>query len=41
MYLVHYLNPISPKGTALWTENYQETGAVDAAEAIDEYIQNK
>ena len=34
MYQVHYLNPISPKGTALWTENYQETGAVDAAEAI-------
>ena len=23
MYQVHYLNKISPKGTALWTEEYQ------------------
>ena len=34
MYQVHYLNKISPKGTALWTENYQATDNVDAAEAI-------
>ena len=25
MYKVHYLNPISPKGTALWTEDYEKT----------------
>ena len=31
MYQVKYLNPISPKGTALWTENYEKTE--DAAEA--------
>ncbi len=31
MYQVHYLNPISPKGTALWTENYEKTD--DAASA--------
>ena len=24
MFPIHYLNPISPKGTALWTEDYQE-----------------
>ena len=34
MYQVHYLNKISPKGTALWTENYQATDNADAAEAI-------
>ena len=34
MYQVHYLNPVSPKGTALWTENYQATDNVDAADAI-------
>ena len=32
MYKVHYLNPISPKGTALWTEDYQKTD--DASEAV-------
>ena len=31
---VHYLNPISPKGTALWTENYQAAENVNEAEAI-------
>ena len=34
MYQVHYLNSISPKGTALWTEDYQKTDAVEAADAI-------
>ena len=34
MYQVHYLNKISPKGTALWTENYQTVENVDEAEAI-------
>ena len=34
MYQLHYLNKISPKGTALLTENYQATDAVDAADAI-------
>ena len=34
MYQVHYLNSISPKGTALWTEDYQKTGNVAEADAI-------
>ncbi len=34
MYQVHYLNKISPKGTELFTEKYQATENVDAAEAI-------
>ena len=34
MYHIHYLNPISPKGTALWTEDYQETKDVNEADAI-------
>jgi len=34
MYQVHYLNSISPKGTALWTEDYQKTGVADNADAI-------
>ena len=34
MYQVHYLNKISPKGTALWTEEYQATDKVEDAEAI-------
>lgn len=34
MYQVNYLNKISPKGTALWTENYAETADVNAADAI-------
>ena len=33
MYQVHYLNNISPKGTALWSDRYQ-TGPVDQADAI-------
>ena len=34
MYNIHYLNKISPKGTALWTEEYQATENVDDAQAI-------
>ena len=34
MYNVHYLNKISPKGTELFTEDYQTTENVDEAEAI-------
>ena len=34
MYQINYLNPISPKGTALWTEDYQKTDALNEADAI-------
>ncbi len=34
MYQIHYLNPISPKGTALWTEDYEKTEAMDQAQAV-------
>ncbi|MBP3304895.1 MAG: phosphoglycerate dehydrogenase [Oscillospiraceae bacterium] len=34
MYQIHYLNPISPKGTELWTENYQTTDNFADAQAI-------
>lgn len=34
MYNVHYLNNISPKGTALWSENYKTTDKVEDADAI-------
>ena len=34
MYNVHYLNPISKKGTALWTQDYQTAESVDQAQAI-------
>lgn len=34
MYNVHYLNKISPKGTALWTKDYQTTENAQDAEAI-------
>ena len=34
MFQVHYLNPVSTKGTALWTENYQTAENVDSADAI-------
>ena len=34
MYKVHYLNPISPKGTALWTNDYQKSDTADDAQAI-------
>ena len=34
MYQIHYLNPISPKGTALWTEDYEKTEAIDKAQAV-------
>ena len=34
MYQVSYLNPISPKGTALWTENYQTAQNIADADAV-------
>ena len=34
MYNVHYLNPISKKGTALWTQDYKTEESVDQAQAI-------
>ncbi len=34
MYHVHYLNPISAKGTALWTEDYQTVENLASAEAV-------
>ncbi len=34
MYPIHYLNSISPKGTALFTEEYTQAANVDEAKAI-------
>lgn len=34
MYHIHYLNPISPEGTALWTEEYTTTEDLCQAEAV-------
>ncbi len=34
MYKIHYLNKISPKGTALWSEDYKVTEDMEKAEAI-------
>ena len=34
MYNVHYLNKISPKGTALWTADYQTADSMDNADAV-------
>lgn len=34
MYQVHYLNKISPQGTALWKADYQKTDDLEAADAI-------
>ena len=34
MYHVHYLNKISPKGTALWTEDYQTVDQMENADAV-------
>ena len=34
MYQIHYLNPISPKGTALWTADYEKTVEMNAADAV-------
>ena len=34
MYQLHYLNSISPKGKALWTENYAENANIDEAQVI-------
>ncbi len=34
MHKIHYLNPISPKGTALWKENYETAQDIGEADAI-------
>ena len=34
MFQVNYLNKISPKGTALWTENYKVSEKIEDAEAL-------
>ena len=34
MYNVHYLNKISPVGTALWTEDYAAVTDIDSADAV-------
>ena len=34
MYKVHYLNKISEKGTALWTQDYTQTSAAEEADAV-------
>ena len=34
MHNIHYLNKISPKGTALWKEEYQTTENIEQADAI-------
>ena len=34
MYNIHYLNKISPKGTELWTEDYQTTDELQSADGI-------
>ena len=34
MYRIHYLNKISPKGTELWTGNYEITNEMEAADAV-------
>ena len=34
MFKIDYLNPISAKGTALWTENYQTADSITEADAI-------
>ena len=34
MYQIHYLNKISSKGTALWTEDYTLTEELEKAQGI-------
>ena len=34
MYKVHYINKISPKGTALWSDRYETTERPEEADAI-------
>ena len=34
MYNVHYLNPISASGTALWSDQYSSTQSLESADAI-------
>ena len=31
---IHYLNPISSKGTALWTADYEKTETLENADAV-------
>ena len=34
MFQVHYLNPISKKGTDLWKDNYQTANSLEDAQAV-------
>ena len=34
MFKIDYLNPISEKGTALWTEDYQKAENISEADAV-------
>ena len=34
MFKIHYLNKISPKGTAQWTEDYAVTDSLEEADAV-------
>ena len=34
MYHIHYLNKISPKGTALWTKDYETTDQLEQAQGV-------
>ena len=34
MFQVNYLNQISPKGTALWTEEYRQSETIEDADAL-------
>ena len=34
MYRIHYLNPISAKGTALWTEDYEKCDQLEDAQGV-------
>ncbi len=34
MHKIHYLNKISPKGTALWTNDYEAAEDIEAADAV-------
>ena len=38
MYNIHYLNPISPKGTALWKEDYEKTLDESLSKLNTDYI---
>ena len=34
MYKVHYLNPISEKGTSLWSDQYESAPSLESAQAV-------